>query len=39
MSGDLKLGRVAGFPLSMNWSVLVIASLLTWSLATGSFPL
>ena len=38
MSGDIKLGRIAGFPLSMNWSVLVIASLLTWSLATGSFP-
>ena len=27
MSGDIKLGCVAGFPLSMNWSVLVIASL------------
>jgi Zn-dependent protease/CBS domain-containing protein len=38
MGDDLKLGRVAGFPLSMNWSVLVIAWLLTWSLATGSFP-
>ncbi len=38
MTGDIKLGRVAGFPLSMNWSVLVVASLLTWSLATRSFP-
>lgn len=38
MSGDIKLGSVAGFPLAMNWSVLVIAWLLTWSLATGSFP-
>jgi Zn-dependent protease/CBS domain-containing protein len=38
MGDDLKLGRVAGFPLAMNWSVLVIAWLLTWSLATGSFP-
>lgn len=38
MGDDLRLGRVAGFPLAMNWSVLVIAWLLTWSLATGSFP-
>ncbi len=38
MANDVKLGRVAGFPLAMNWSVLVIAWLLTWSLATGSFP-
>ncbi len=38
MGDDIKLGRVAGFPLAMNWSVLVIAWLLTWSLATGSFP-
>ncbi len=38
MGDDLKLGQVAGFPLAMNWSVLVIAWLLTWSLATGSFP-
>lgn len=38
MADDIKLGRVAGFPLAMNWSVLLIAWLLTWSLATGSFP-
>ena len=38
MGDDIKLGRVAGFPLAMNWSVLVIATLLTWSLADGSFP-
>lgn len=38
MTDDIKLGRIAGFPLAMNWSVLVIAWLLTWSLADGSFP-
>lgn len=38
MGDDIKLGRVAGFPLATNWSVLVIGWLLTWSLATGSFP-
>ncbi|PEG40729.1 site-2 protease family protein [Mycolicibacterium agri] len=30
----IPLGRVAGFPLSAHWSVLVIAWLFTWSLAT-----
>ena len=38
MKDNIKLGRVAGFPLAMNWSVLIIAWLLTWSLATTSFP-
>ena len=38
MNDNIKLGRVAGFPLAMNWSVLIIAWLLTWSLATTSFP-
>lgn len=38
MGDDIKLGRIAGFSVAMNWSVLVIAWLLTWSLATGSFP-
>lgn len=38
MKDNIKLGRISGFPLAMNWSVLVIAGLLTWSLATTSFP-
>jgi len=38
LNDSIKLGRVAGFPLAMNWSVLVIAWLLTWSLATTSLP-
>jgi Zn-dependent protease/predicted transcriptional regulator len=38
MNGNIKLGRIAGFALSMNWSVLIIAWLLTWSLATTSLP-
>lgn len=38
MTENIKLGRVSGFPLAMNWSVLIIAGLLTWSLATTSFP-
>jgi Zn-dependent protease len=38
MKNSIKLGRLAGFPLAMNWSVVIIAWLLTWSLATTSFP-
>ena len=35
---DIQVGRVAGFPLAVNWSVLVILWLLTWGLADGSLP-
>lgn len=35
---QIRLGRIAGFPVSLNWSVLIIAWLLTWSLATGGLP-
>lgn len=31
--GSIPLGRIAGFPVSANWSVLVILLLFTWSLA------
>jgi Zn-dependent protease/CBS domain-containing protein len=33
MDGGISLGRVAGFALSVDWSVLVILWLFTWSLA------
>lgn len=33
MSGGIPIGRVAGFPIRVNWSVLVILWLFTWSLA------
>jgi Zn-dependent protease len=38
MNEDIRLGRVAGFPVGINWSVLVIGWLLTWSLASRSLP-
>ena len=38
LSGDIELGQIAGIPLAMHWSVLIVAWLLTWSLATRSFP-
>jgi Zn-dependent protease len=31
---DIPLGRIAGFPVKVHWSVLVILWLFTWSLAT-----
>ncbi|KAA8964665.1 site-2 protease family protein [Mycobacterium sp.] len=34
MGGDIPLGRIAGFPVGLNWSVLVILWLFTWSLAS-----
>ena len=33
MNEGIPLGKVAGFPLSVHWSVLVIMWLFTWSLA------
>ena len=32
--GGIPIGRIAGFPVSINWSVLVILWLFTWSLAS-----
>jgi Zn-dependent protease/CBS domain-containing protein len=32
--GGIPLGRIAGFPVHVNWSVLVILWLFTWSLAS-----
>jgi Zn-dependent protease/CBS domain-containing protein len=34
MGGGIPIGRIAGFPVSVNWSVLVILWLFTWSLAS-----
>ena len=33
MDEGIRLGKVVGFPLSIDWSVLVIMWLFTWSLA------
>jgi Zn-dependent protease len=35
---SIKLGRIAGVGIGMNWSVLVVFWLITWSLAAGRFP-
>lgn len=34
MHEDIRIGTVAGFPVSIHWSTLVILWLFTWSLAT-----
>ena len=38
MTTDLSLGRIAGVPVGLNWSVLVVAALIVWSLAAVVFP-
>jgi Zn-dependent protease/CBS domain-containing protein len=38
MNENLSLGRIAGIHVGLNWSLLVIAALIAWSLATGLLP-
>ena len=38
MRSSLSLGRVFGIPIGVNWSLLAIAALLTWTLAGGLYP-
>ena len=38
MHETIRLGRIAGIPVGVNWSVLVIASLIAWTLADSALP-
>src|ERR1700694_1389567 len=38
MNENLSLGRIAGIHVGLNWSLLVVAALVAWSLATGILP-
>jgi len=38
MRDSLRLGRVLGFPVAVNWSVFLVVLLLAWSLAEGVLP-
>jgi Zn-dependent protease len=38
MTAKLRIGRIAGIEISLNWSVLVLFVLLVWTLASGVFP-
>jgi len=39
MSENLSLGRIFGIHVGLNWSLLVVAALIAWSLATNLLPL
>jgi Zn-dependent protease/predicted transcriptional regulator len=38
VSGNIDLGRIAGVRVRINWSLLVVFTLIVWSLASGVFP-
>ncbi|SCL16988.1 Zn-dependent protease (includes SpoIVFB) [Micromonospora nigra] len=38
MRASFRLGRIAGVPVGVNWSVLVIFLLIAWGLSAGQFP-
>ena len=38
MNPSIKLGRIAGIQIGVNWSWAVVFALIVWSLAVGVFP-
>src|SRR5260370_18843006 len=38
MNENISLGRIFGIHVGFNWSLLVVAALIAWSLATGILP-
>ena len=38
MTSSLRLGRVAGIEIGVNWSWVVVFALITWTLASAVFP-
>src|ERR1700737_1125148 len=38
MNENVSLGRIAGIHVGLNWSLLVIAALIAWSLASNLLP-
>ncbi|HYX88729.1 MAG TPA: hypothetical protein VE753_05125, partial [Gaiellaceae bacterium] len=38
MGTSIRLGRIAGIEIGLNWSWLVVFALLVWTLASGVFP-
>ncbi|MFG3298830.1 site-2 protease family protein [Micromonospora chersina] len=38
MRASFRLGRIAGVPVGVNWSVLVIFLLIAWALSASQFP-
>ena len=38
MRQSLKLGRIAGIPVGVHWSVLVVVALIGWILGSSVLP-
>lgn len=38
MEANVRLGRIAGIPVGVNWSLLLAFWLIAWNLAAGRFP-
>src|ERR671910_425752 len=38
MTPNLRVGRIAGIEIGLNWSWLVVVALIVWTLARGFFP-
>ena len=38
MRESIRLGRIFGIPVGVNWSVLVVAALIAWTLAVSALP-
>jgi len=38
MNESIRLGRIAGIPIGVSWSALVVGWLLAWSLAAHRLP-
>ena len=38
MRQTIRLGRIAGIPIGLNWSLLIVVGLLTWTFAAYEFP-
>lgn len=38
MNDTFKLGRIAGIPIGLNWTWLLVFALFVWSLASAVFP-
>jgi Zn-dependent protease len=38
MGDSIRLGRILGIPIGINWSWILVFGLIVWSLATGVFP-
>jgi Zn-dependent protease len=38
VGGNIEVGRIAGIRIRINWSLLIVFTLIVWSLASGVFP-